>query len=76
MLTHGLSVQDDGTTVSTNTRVVKEVQAPATQKPTDEQFYTVCLRTGAVARLLTPMSKGRKQDKARCSISKKPFLQV
>lgn len=32
-------VQDDGTTVSTTERIVKEVQAPAFFKPTDEQFY-------------------------------------
>lgn len=33
-------VQEDGTTVSTTERVVKEVQAPAFFKPTDEQFYS------------------------------------
>jgi len=35
-----LHVQDDGTTVSTVERVVKDVQAPAFQKPTDEQFFS------------------------------------
>ena len=33
-------VQDDGTTVSTIERVVKDVQAPAFSKPTDEQFFS------------------------------------
>ena len=33
-------VQDDGTTVSTVERVVKDVQAPAFSKPTDEQFFS------------------------------------
>jgi serine/threonine-protein phosphatase 2B catalytic subunit len=33
-------VQDDGTTVSTVERVVKDVQAPAFHKPTDEQFFS------------------------------------
>ncbi|EST10164.1 Phosphoesterase domain protein [Kalmanozyma brasiliensis GHG001] len=31
---------DDGTQVSTQERVIKDVQAPAFQKPTDEQFYS------------------------------------
>ncbi|KAJ3839216.1 Metallo-dependent phosphatase-like protein [Lentinula raphanica] len=30
---------DDGTTVSTQERVIKDVQAPAMQIPTDEQFF-------------------------------------
>ncbi|KAF3941125.1 hypothetical protein ABW19_dt0209397 [Dactylella cylindrospora] len=34
-----LHTMEDGTQVSTQERVIKEVQAPATQKPTDEQFY-------------------------------------
>ncbi|EWC47486.1 serine phosphatase 2B catalytic subunit [Drechslerella stenobrocha 248] len=34
-----LHTMEDGTQVSTQERVVKEVQAPATTKPTDEQFY-------------------------------------
>ncbi|KAK6509710.1 3',5'-cyclic-nucleotide phosphodiesterase (PDEase) (3':5'-CNP) [Arthrobotrys musiformis] len=34
-----LHTMEDGTTVSTQERVIKDVQAPATQKPTDEQFY-------------------------------------
>ena len=33
-------VGDDGQTFSTTERVVKDVQAPAFFKPTDEQFYT------------------------------------
>ncbi|KAH8913922.1 Metallo-dependent phosphatase, partial [Atractiella rhizophila] len=33
-------IQDDGTEVSTQERVVKEVQAPAFYKPTDEQFFS------------------------------------
>lgn len=33
-------VQDDGTTVSTTERVVKEVQAPAFYKPTPQQFFS------------------------------------
>lgn len=33
-------VQDDGTTVSTTERIIKDVQAPAYFKPTDEQFYS------------------------------------
>lgn len=33
-------VQDDGTTISTVERVVKDVQAPAFYKPTDEQFFS------------------------------------
>lgn len=35
-----IHVQDDGTSVSTRERVVKEVQAPAFFKPTDDQFYS------------------------------------
>lgn len=35
-----LHTTDDGTTVSTQERVVKDVQAPAFHKPTDEQFYS------------------------------------
>ncbi|KAL9054097.1 MAG: hypothetical protein Q9162_004354 [Coniocarpon cinnabarinum] len=31
---------DDGTEVSTQERVCKDVQAPATQPPTDEQFWS------------------------------------
>ncbi|CAD6945764.1 unnamed protein product [Tilletia controversa] len=31
---------DDGTQVSTQERVIKDVQAPAFSKPTDEQFYS------------------------------------
>lgn len=38
-------VQDDGTEVSTRERVVKDVQAPAFLKPTDEQFYSDASRT-------------------------------
>lgn len=34
-----LHVMEDGTQVSTMERVVKEVQAPALQTPTDEQFW-------------------------------------
>ncbi|KAF3920096.1 hypothetical protein AA313_de0201291 [Arthrobotrys entomopaga] len=34
-----LHTMEDGTQVSTQERVIKEVQAPATTKPTDEQFY-------------------------------------
>ncbi|KAJ6261575.1 Serine/threonine-protein phosphatase [Drechslerella dactyloides] len=34
-----LHTMEDGTQVSTQERVIKEVQAPATHKPTDEQFY-------------------------------------
>lgn len=34
-----LHTMEDGTQVSTQERVIKEVQAPATAKPTDEQFY-------------------------------------
>lgn len=34
-----MHVLDDGTEVSTQERVVKDVQAPAFQLPTDEQFY-------------------------------------
>jgi serine/threonine-protein phosphatase 2B catalytic subunit len=33
-------VQDDGSSVSTKERIIKEVQAPAFFKPTDEQFYS------------------------------------
>lgn len=33
-------VTDDGTQVSTTERVIKDVQAPAFLKPTDEQFYS------------------------------------
>lgn len=33
-------VQDDGSTVSTQERVVKDVQAPAFRKPTDEEFWS------------------------------------
>lgn len=32
--------QDDGSTVSTQERVVKDVQAPAFKKPTDEEFFS------------------------------------
>ena len=32
-------VQDDGSTISTTERVVKEVQAPAFYKPSREQFF-------------------------------------
>ncbi|ORY89790.1 Metallo-dependent phosphatase-like protein [Leucosporidium creatinivorum] len=38
-------VTDDGQTFSTTERVVKEVQAPAFFKPTDEQFYSDETRT-------------------------------
>lgn len=31
---------DDGTQVSTQERVIKDVQAPAFQKPTEEQFWS------------------------------------
>ncbi|KAF3919055.1 hypothetical protein ABW21_db0202660 [Orbilia brochopaga] len=34
-----LHTMEDGSQVSTQERVIKEVQAPATHKPTDEQFY-------------------------------------
>ncbi|KAL8283381.1 hypothetical protein RQP46_005791 [Phenoliferia psychrophenolica] len=40
-----LHVQDDGSTVSTTERVIKDVQAPAFFKPTDEQFYSDETRT-------------------------------
>lgn len=33
-------VQDDGTTVSTTERIIKEVQCPAVFKPTSEQFFS------------------------------------
>jgi hypothetical protein len=32
--------QEDGSTVSTRERVIKDVQAPATHPPTDEQFFS------------------------------------
>ncbi|KAK0526289.1 3',5'-cyclic-nucleotide phosphodiesterase (PDEase) (3':5'-CNP) [Tilletia horrida] len=35
-----LHTTDDGTQVSTQERVIKDVQAPAFLKPTDEQFYS------------------------------------
>lgn len=35
-----LHTTDDGTQVSTQERVVKDVQAPAFSKPTDEQFWS------------------------------------
>lgn len=35
-----LHTMEDGTQVSTLERVCKEVQAPSTQPPTDEQFYS------------------------------------
>lgn len=38
-------VQEDGSTVSTQERIVKEVQAPAFLKPTDEQFFSDETRT-------------------------------
>lgn len=38
-------VQEDGTEISTRERVVKDVQAPAFLKPTDEQFYSDETRT-------------------------------
>lgn len=38
-------VGDDGQTYSTTERVVKDVQAPAFFKPTDEQFYSDETRT-------------------------------
>jgi serine/threonine-protein phosphatase 2B catalytic subunit len=37
--------QEDGTQVSTQERVIKDVQAPAFLKPTDEQFYSSADRT-------------------------------
>lgn len=40
-----LHVQDDGSTVSTTERVIKDVQAPAFLKPTDAQFYSDETRT-------------------------------
>ncbi|KAM0748455.1 Metallo-dependent phosphatase [Meredithblackwellia eburnea MCA 4105] len=40
-----IHVQDDGSTVSTTERVIKDVQAPAFLKPTDEQFYSDESRT-------------------------------
>ena len=33
-------VQEDGSTVSTVERIVKDVQAPAFSKPSDEQFFS------------------------------------
>lgn len=39
-LDFSLHVQDDGSQVSTRERVVKDVQAPAFTKPTDEQFWS------------------------------------
>lgn len=38
-------VTDDGTQVSTTERVIKDVQAPAFLKPTDEQFYSATDRS-------------------------------
>lgn len=38
-------VSDDGKSYSTTERVVKDVQAPAFAKPTDEQFFTDDTRT-------------------------------
>lgn len=35
-----IHTQDDGTTVSTQERVIKDVQAPAFRKPTDEEFFS------------------------------------
>lgn len=35
-----LHTMDDGSQVSTQERVCKDVQAPATRKPTDEQFWS------------------------------------
>lgn len=35
-----LHTTDDGTQVSTQERVVKDVQAPAVVKPTEEQFWS------------------------------------
>ncbi|CAK7216341.1 3',5'-cyclic-nucleotide phosphodiesterase (PDEase) (3':5'-CNP) [Sporothrix bragantina] len=35
-----IHAMEDGTSVSTTERVCKDVQAPATYKPTDEQFYS------------------------------------
>ncbi|CAK7243669.1 MAG: 3',5'-cyclic-nucleotide phosphodiesterase (PDEase) (3':5'-CNP) [Sporothrix thermara] len=35
-----IHAMEDGTNVSTTERVCKDVQAPATYKPTDEQFYS------------------------------------
>lgn len=35
-----LYTQDDGSVVSTQERVVKDVQAPALHKPTDDQFFS------------------------------------
>lgn len=40
-----IHTNDDGTTVSTQERIIKEVQAPAFFKPTDEQFYSDETRT-------------------------------
>lgn len=35
-----IHTQDDGTQVSTQERVIKDVQAPAFRKPTDEEFFS------------------------------------
>ncbi|XWW95591.1 hypothetical protein V2A60_003556 [Cordyceps javanica] len=40
-----IHTMEDGTQVSTMERVCKEVQAPATSKPTDEQFFSDSTRT-------------------------------
>ena len=40
-----IHVQEDGTEISTRERVVKDVQAPAFLKPTDDQFYSDASRT-------------------------------
>lgn len=37
--------QEDGSVVSTQERVIKEVQAPAFKKPTDEEFFSDETRT-------------------------------
>lgn len=35
-----IHTQDDGSTVSTQERVIKDVQAPAFKKPTDAEFFS------------------------------------
>lgn len=40
-----IHVQDDGTSISTRERVIKEVQAPAFLKPTDAQFFSDATQT-------------------------------
>lgn len=67
-------VADDGQTFSTTERVVKEVQAPAFFKPTDEQFYSDETRTKPDIAFLKNhfYREGRLTDEQVSSFSPRP----